>query len=141
MGLLGPGRGHGACSCPLWVVAWGSTPRTGHSPSCLMPSLSSMSSWTLGMSMWSRGPWGGPFTGVSKLRLFLLWKKERTLGSSGTKESWGRGLCRSLLDGFSTGEQGEGNERVGRERGAKGKQVSGPYLISISAKLLASAKQ
>lgn len=27
--------------------------------------------------MWSRGPWGGPFTGVSKLRLFLLQRKER----------------------------------------------------------------
>lgn len=42
------------------------------SPICLMPSLSSISSCTLGMSMCKRGPWGGPFTGVSKLRLFLL---------------------------------------------------------------------
>lgn len=42
------------------------------SPICLMPSLSSISSCTLGMSMCNRGPWGGPFTGVSKLRLFLL---------------------------------------------------------------------
>lgn len=41
-------------------------------PSCLMPSLSSMRSCTRGMSMCSRGPCGGPFTGVSKLRLFLL---------------------------------------------------------------------
>lgn len=41
-------------------------------PSCLMPSLSSMRSCTRGMSMCRRGPCGGPFTGVSKLRLFLL---------------------------------------------------------------------
>lgn len=45
------------------------------SPICLMPSLSSISSCTLGISMCSRGPWGGPFTGVSKLRLFLLIKR------------------------------------------------------------------
>lgn len=43
-----------------------------HWPICLIPSLSSMSSCTRGISMCSRGPWGGPFTGVSKLRLFLL---------------------------------------------------------------------
>lgn len=49
-------------------AAW----RAGCLPSCLMPSLSSMSSCTRGMSMCRRGPCGGPFTGVSKLRLFLL---------------------------------------------------------------------
>lgn len=48
------------------------------SPICLMPSLSSISSCTLGMSMCKRGPWGGPFTGVSKLRLFLLLEKRAT---------------------------------------------------------------
>lgn len=48
------------------------------SPICLMPSLSSISSCTLGMSMCNRGPWGGPFTGVSKLRLFLLVQKYKT---------------------------------------------------------------
>lgn len=46
--------------------------KCSHMPICLMPSLSSMSSWTRGMSMCSLGPWGGPFTGVSILRLFLL---------------------------------------------------------------------
>lgn len=48
------------------------------SPICLMPSLSSISSCTLGMSMCNRGPWGGPFTGVSKLRLFLLIQRYKT---------------------------------------------------------------
>lgn len=46
------------------------------SPICLMPSLSSMRSWTRGISICSRGPCGGPFTGVSKLRLFLLSGRE-----------------------------------------------------------------
>ncbi len=55
----------GQCTLQLFVSFF-------FSPICLMPSLSSISSCTLGMSMCNRGPWGGPFTGVSKLRLFLL---------------------------------------------------------------------
>ena len=66
---------------------------TCHSPSCLMPSLSSMSSWTLGMSMCSRGPWGGPFTGVSKLRLFLLWGEGLEVGDKAATRGWGRGFA------------------------------------------------
>lgn len=34
------------------------------------------------MSMCSRGPCGGPFTGVSKLRLFLLWEEGLEVGDS-----------------------------------------------------------
>lgn len=84
-----------------WALLWGLVAALGglwpcHSPSCLMPSLSSMSSWTLGMSMCSLGPWGGPFTGVSKLRLFLLWGEGLEVGDSAAIRGWGGRVCRAV---------------------------------------------
>lgn len=92
------------------------------SPICLMPSLSSISSCTLGMSMCSRGPCGGPFTGVSKLRLFLLMQKHthicRIKIKSQLAKTW---ICEMKFAVFQCR-----------------KRLS--YLISISARLLASGE-
>lgn len=77
--------------------------------------------------MWSRGPWGGPFTGVSKLLLFLLWKKGPKWVAQETKKFGVRGLASqkdytdTSLGGFSIGEHGERNEEEEKGRGSKEK--------------------
>lgn len=85
-----------------------------HMPICLMPSLSSMRSWTRGMSIWSLGPWGGPFTGVSMLRLFLL-----------HTHRGGNDTCKHTHDHLHCALQ----------------WLAVSYLISISARLLASVRR
>lgn len=102
----------------LDVCGLGSTLSTGqrahgicHSPNCLMPSLSSISSWTLGMSMCNRGPWGGPFTGVSKLRLFLLWGEGLQVGDSAAVRGRGRVFCKNSGDWSLSPAVGKREER------------------------------
>lgn len=62
------------------------------------------------MSMCSRGPWGGPFTGVSKLRLFLLWREGLEEGDSVVITGWGRGFAGEwgLRNLYPEGRKGEG---------------------------------
>lgn len=97
------------------------------SPICLMPSLSSISSCTLGMSMCNRGPWGGPFTGVSKLRLFLLVQKYKT-HTQKHSQFW-------KIESVDLWDEGWGAQNNTLDF-PRGKWQS--YLISISARLLAS---
>lgn len=98
------------------------------------------------MSMCSRGPWGGPFTGVSKLLLFLLWG-ERPGGWLSSHKGLGEGALQDsgILEAcllfwefrarLLSPPQGRG------EKGGERKQLGDTHLINISAKLFASAKQ
>lgn len=80
------------------------------------------------------GTLGWPFHRGVKASVVLAVKEGKEVGGSGAKESWGKGLC-------SIGEQEEKEEEGEWGRGVKRKQLGGSYLISISAKLFASAKQ